>query len=1436
MAQQDYYTESDSAEASTSHAIPRSAALTKLRRGASVREAPRQIQSPLVELASSPPHIASHRYSTGPTEERTQSSQLERQLERTTSILARRMAMAKLTGAAPPTAPSSYYIAPGDNFSRAPLPSLGALRERAELRIKNQGVRPVGLRRNNTVTGVGIRGFDTIEVEQERDYEPVVPQMEIEPPPIQLDRAEARSNLMRKLSARRPAANTTTVAAGTTPLAVVGRKGKARPRSNSLGELSHDWLSNRVPPIPSATTFEPIHNPPMRKSSLSRSHSPATPELFTPSFLPTRLARNASLSANTTARHIPAPLVFSQPVIAAPLSVGAFGETNFVERDMRARLQAEELAESDSGTDGGYDTSVAGTYNPKDATDGTPKLFGEFEWTPSRSTAADVQYDSEPPSPSTRTSRASSVGLRISDTGSSENIQVPFVLRRGSLPQHLLSGRFPSSMSTLSSIEAGDSRAHKTASFGIGAVEDTEIRRRGSSASSILAFAGGLHRGSEAGFAFNESRLASSLSFDSNSSGAGPSRMSFLNSIDDQSRSDSLELAEEIDVRDQSSQRGQEQERKRQSDLVAKVEKKRESGLSRWQGGAFPPPEIGYQFPSPPPGSVQRFSDDLDRNSSEIGPYDVQPEVVVVPAHTMRPHGPLRYPQRSPLSAMAQTMPASPDLARIPSPVPSTHSRTASNDSLLRLIGPMIKNPEPSLATVMARTASVRSSRSTHSDKLAIEKSPIIASPEIGKVEEEEVDEGNRSGYSSTNEMERDLSNSSSESFSFEPRQFRMPAEFLPANRILQQLDDILGTEALDSDAPSALDNPPRTLLLHAPVLQVVNANTVKDRHLFLFSDLLLIAKPIIEDDTATGQPIPSNLDNKFIIKSIVELRHLKLVATEDPMEDTGTKKRHPLLFAFVERFSTDPKRAIASLIQKGGLANDGATIANLLFRNPDLNRNQLGAYLAARENKHTFRLYIGRFRFTGVRLDDALRMILMSVRLPHNLESAEYMLSVIASQWTEANGMTGFDPSLTLSLVIAIMKLSDALHSEMSPDGNVFSFPNGAISVDDFIAAFRERDTRLLVPEDLLTRIYASVRKEKIEQASDNSMFSMTPDIEASIEPSRLPTRLTYRTPSELLTITIPEPDAKFSIKLHGTDLKFEPNVLNFAKQRSQSFRVTGSALGVRAMILIKYGANAPRYQGLPLNKAFSIERAFMQHTFQIAFVNHLDVKRKYMFSTLSPEVRTNWIRVVRDRIEASVSRPLPTSRALIAAEMVAVSVLRDALIAAEDPPPLTSFAAPSPRLNTAAPRFGTAGPLLPLLAPPRSGRLGTGTSSRSGMLGNLIRSNSISKTYAAGIGKGEADLIVENNGARKQSSYGQNRGNIKEEENPFAKAGSEIQLITEQNSLLPLVLSFLRAGVSAAPHPVSQFGTAFQHRPLTPPSPPLSSTTTSNDSYVLI
>lgn len=285
----------------------------------------------------------------------------------------------------------------------------------------------------------------------------------------------------------------------------------------------------------------------------------------------------------------------------------------------------------------------------------------------------------------------------------------------------------------------------------------------------------------------------------------------------------------------------------------------------------------------------------------------------------------------------------------------------------------------------------------------------------------------------------------------FEPRVTRLPAAELPANRILAKLDSILGPEPDQPSQQSSsrsttglLDPPPRKLLLSSPVLQVVNANTVKDRYLLLFSDMLVIAKPLIEDHALTGEPVLPDLDGHFLVKSVVECKHLKLSADEDPVEESsstaGGKKKHPLLVAFVDRFANDPARAIASLISKGGLANDGPTIANLLYRNTDLNRNQLGAYLSDRHQRHVLRAYIDRFRFAGVRIDDALRLFLMSVRLPFDGgAAADYVIGVLANMWADANTATGIDGAVAHGLMTAIMRLSDALHGGDEPGERFF-------------------------------------------------------------------------------------------------------------------------------------------------------------------------------------------------------------------------------------------------------------------------------------------------------------------------------------------------------------------------------------------------------------
>ena len=91
--------------------------------------------------------------------------------------------------------------------------------------------------------------------------------------------------------------------------------------------------------------------------------------------------------------------------------------------------------------------------------------------------------------------------------------------------------------------------------------------------------------------------------------------------------------------------------------------------------------------------------------------------------------------------------------------------------------------------------------------------------------------------------------------------------------------------------------------------------------------------------------------------------------------------------------------------------------------------------------------------------------------------------------------------------------------------------------------------------------------------------------------------------------------------------------------------------------------------YAGLGNARVFNVERAFMKHTFQVSFSNHLGFKRKYCFSVTERSVLAKWAatlprQIMLARQATAIVPSTPEQRVRAAAEAVALQVLRDALI----------------------------------------------------------------------------------------------------------------------------------------------------------------------------
>ncbi|KAG0165896.1 hypothetical protein DFQ28_008160 [Apophysomyces sp. BC1034] len=528
------------------------------------------------------------------------------------------------------------------------------------------------------------------------------------------------------------------------------------------------------------------------------------------------------------------------------------------------------------------------------------------------------------------------------------------------------------------------------------------------------------------------------------------------------------------------------------------------------------------------------------------------------------------------------------------------------------------------------------------------------------------------------------------------------PITFLPSTELPQDTMWRLGSRALKNPLtePAPLREPPRKHLLQTPVFQVVNANTVKDRYLFLFSDLLLICKPIMDENIIVGGSVTGNRENLyrfrpnedslFQVKNIVELSKITLYLSREEQQQQqqqqqqhrpsiivspegrpmlpAPRKMHPVLASALRKFETSAENGISYLVDKQVLTNDPLSVANFLFKTPDLNRRQLGKYLANPKNSDVYEAFLDCFRLVGFRLDEALRILLTTFRLPSNWESLEYIIERFAKKWHDANqNVVKFHEDMVVRVIVAMLFLNAEVWYDASSERDVFwsarerkeckdrqrmtrrgsmdrksnresvaieplhyisalrAKGTMQLSMTDFLDRWNHFDQYALVPREFMEDMYRSITAERLETGWDNRTGRISPaqdnavegsgqmeqDVIITVTPHRLPTRLTKGVASAPITISIPAPDPGLQIKLRGQDLTCEPNVLDFSHSCVQTFTIIGRTLGRTSLMFIKSGEHAGHYvsPALPRTKSIVVERPFMRYTFQISF-SHTDIR----------------------------------------------------------------------------------------------------------------------------------------------------------------------------------------------------------------------------------
>ncbi|KAK3819754.1 MAG: hypothetical protein J3Q66DRAFT_335409 [Benniella sp.] len=369
----------------------------------------------------------------------------------------------------------------------------------------------------------------------------------------------------------------------------------------------------------------------------------------------------------------------------------------------------------------------------------------------------------------------------------------------------------------------------------------------------------------------------------------------------------------------------------------------------------------------------------------------------------------------------------------------------------------------------------------------------------------------------------------------------------------------------------------------------------------------------------------------------------------------------------------------------------------------------------------------------------------------------------------------------------------------------------------ESFVESFQHLDQQRIVPRDILHNIYLSISHQPLDIDSDRLSVS-TPNPTSStgrklppimIFPATLPPRLTLKIASDPITITIPTPNPHFSIHLSGKDLKCEPPVLEFGSHRSQLFRITGLAPGRRTLtiqprIATDKGTVEQYYdmKNLPYKQSIAIERQFMRHTFQISMLNDLG-RRRYLFGASTAAEKDEWARVLSHYLHMAKGQNAARLNEHTGLEKsIGLQILKELLLGvdASDQDENEDAVEPS---ETKVPPEPIPVPT-PVVPPPT---MGLGIPFEGHLSGNGV----VPARSAANAGSSTATTAGHHSpklgsGANTEwpSSHGSNGTTSSKDSwmcrmpKPGAKVpdrkGSELIQLVEQNSLMELVLGFMR------------------------------------------
>ncbi|KAJ2851391.1 GDP/GTP exchange factor for ARF [Coemansia brasiliensis] len=188
-------------------------------------------------------------------------------------------------------------------------------------------------------------------------------------------------------------------------------------------------------------------------------------------------------------------------------------------------------------------------------------------------------------------------------------------------------------------------------------------------------------------------------------------------------------------------------------------------------------------------------------------------------------------------------------------------------------------------------------------------------------------------------------------------------------------------------------------------------------------------------------------------------------------------KKHKDTMMQAARLFNEKPKEGIAYLQRMGVLSPENSTemaqqLAFFLRETPTINKQLLGEYLSKPSNLEVLQAYLRLFDFSGRRLDEAMRSLLGTFRLPGESQQIERIMETFSAAYFASDPPDIATKDAAFILAYAIIMLNTDQHSPQV---------KGRMKFEDFARNLRGVNDKQDFRQGFLTDVYNAIRDHEL-------------------------------------------------------------------------------------------------------------------------------------------------------------------------------------------------------------------------------------------------------------------------------------------------------------------------------------------------------------------